>query len=92
MSYSNTYTSFRGKVNNYNCDRTLVTDIEGGSYPSSQPVSSRRLVNAAAPCLSALPETSSLMKTLMKTTTQTGAEPSWTPPLEGVESELKYQS
>ncbi|KAL0249591.1 hypothetical protein GEMRC1_004821 [Eukaryota sp. GEM-RC1] len=48
MSYSNLNTSFRGKVNNYNCDRTLVTDIEGGSHPSSQPVSSRRLVNAAA--------------------------------------------
>ncbi|KAL0231707.1 hypothetical protein GEMRC1_011111 [Eukaryota sp. GEM-RC1] len=48
MSYSNLNTSFRGKVNNYNCDTTYVTAIDDENLSSSRSEPSRRLVNAAA--------------------------------------------
>ncbi|KAL0251989.1 hypothetical protein GEMRC1_001201 [Eukaryota sp. GEM-RC1] len=66
--------SNRGKVNNYNCDHTLVTSIDDGSHPSTQSEPSRRLVNAAA-VMSLRPETSSLTNTLKKMITRTAAEP-----------------
>ncbi|KAL0251878.1 hypothetical protein GEMRC1_001090 [Eukaryota sp. GEM-RC1] len=41
-------TSYRGKVNNYNCDPTYVTTVDDGSNPSLQSDPSRRLVYVAA--------------------------------------------
>ncbi|KAL0231348.1 hypothetical protein GEMRC1_010752 [Eukaryota sp. GEM-RC1] len=48
MSYTNSYTSFRGKVNNHNCDTTYVTATDDENHSSSRSEHSRRLVNAAA--------------------------------------------